>query len=53
MSNSTKQKVGLQWLDDETLAHLVEVDIDVHGEIKSSEASAAFAELARRTEHAL
>lgn len=52
MNSSTDKKVGLDWLDDETWARVVEAEVDNLGEIKSSEAMAAFAELARRTEQA-
>jgi len=43
------QKVGLELLDDECLAQIVEADVQNHQEVKSREAAAAFAELARRS----
>ena len=47
---STKsEKVGLQCLDDETLAQLVQDDVDGYGELRNTEAKLAFEELSRRT----
>jgi len=44
---------GLDLLSDETLARIVEGDIERHGEIRSRYAAIAFEELARRSGHKL
>ncbi len=49
MDTKTK-KVGLQYLDDETLAQIVQNDIEGYGELRTCEAKSAFAELSRRTQ---
>jgi hypothetical protein len=46
-----KLAVGLDHLGDETLARIVEDEIEQHGGLKSVEARVAFAELARRSGH--
>lgn len=43
--------VGLDHLDDETLARIIEVEMKRYGELKSQQASIAFDELARRSGH--
>ncbi len=43
--------VGLDHLGDETLARIVEDEIEEHGGLKSVWARVAFAELARRSGH--
>ena len=46
---SEEKKVGLECLDDEDLACIVKSELNEHGELKSDEACAAFAELSKRT----
>ena len=43
------ENVGLQCLDDDTLAKIVENDINEYGELKTWGAKCAFEELSRRT----
>lgn len=49
MCNKEETQKGLQNLEDDALARIVEVDLENHGEIKTLEAKIAFAELERRT----
>ena len=48
--NTESKKVGLQYLDDEALALIVQDELDGYGELRSYEAKSAFAELSRRTQ---
>jgi hypothetical protein len=43
--------VGLAMLNDETLARIVEAEIEQYGELKHKHAIIAFEELARRSGH--
>jgi hypothetical protein len=43
------KKTGLSLLDDEVLKDIIEGDVNDNGQLKSPEACAAFAELARRS----
>jgi len=45
------QNVGLAMLNDETLARIVEAEIEQYGELKRKHAIIAFEELARRSGH--
>lgn len=53
MANEQEELVGLDHLDDETLAAIVRNDINENGAIKTCEARIAFQELARRSGHDL
>jgi len=44
-----EKESGLELLNDKTLASIVESDVSANDELKSQEAAAAFAELARRS----
>jgi len=47
---TTKEKLGLNLVEGEALATIIESEIAEHGELKSQEALAAFRELQRRSE---
>ena len=49
LTMSSEKKEGLELLSDETLTKIVEGDVAQQDDIKSPEAAAAFAELARRS----
>ncbi len=49
MTESEQSKKGLECLDDETLAHIIEASLEKDDDL-SFEAQAAFRELARRSE---